>query len=111
MNVKVTLRHAYQEQRTDEGIAPTHSQSQHEVGGWSAPHPRRFALRKDPAPIAEEVGWASGPFCIDPKKLARPGLDPRTVKLVLIRNTRPRYPGRLMAVTIHPDVKRFQLPR
>jgi hypothetical protein len=81
------------------------------VGGWSATHPCLFTLGKDPVSIAEEVGWASGPFCIDPKKLARPGFDPRTVQLVLIRYTRLRYPGCLIGATIDPDVKRFPLPR
>jgi hypothetical protein len=78
---------------------------------WSAPYPARFTLGNDPVPIAEEVGWASGPFCIDPSKLAPPGLDPQTVQLVLIRYTRLRYPGHLIVVTIHPDVNRFPLPR
>lgn len=80
------------------------------MAGWSTPHTGRFTLGKDPILIAEEVGWASRPFCIDPKKLAQPGLDPRTVQFVLIRYTRLRYPCRLIAVTIHPDVKRFPLP-
>lgn len=72
--------------------------------------PARFTLGKYPVPIAQNFGWSSGPVCIDPKKLAPQGLDPRTVQLVLIRYTRLCYPGRLIAVTIHPDVKRFPLP-
>jgi len=100
----------YQTQRTDEVIASSHSQSQYEVAGWSAPNYGRFTLGKYPVPIAQDVRWSSGPVFMDPKKLAPPGLDLRTVQLVLIRYTCLCYPSRLIAVTFHPDVKRFPLP-
>jgi hypothetical protein len=32
-----------------------------EGGGWSAPCPGRFTPGKDPVPIVQEAGWASGP--------------------------------------------------
>jgi hypothetical protein len=30
-------------------------------GRWSTPRPCRFTPRKDPVPIVQEAGWASGP--------------------------------------------------
>ena len=31
-----------------------------ELGGWLTPHPGRFTPGKDPLPIVQEAGWASG---------------------------------------------------
>jgi hypothetical protein len=41
-----------------------------EGGGWLAPRPGRFTLRKDPVPIEQEAGWASGPVWTCAKNLA-----------------------------------------
>ena len=30
-------------------------------GGWSTPQPGRFTPGKDPVPIVQEAGWATGP--------------------------------------------------
>jgi hypothetical protein len=30
-------------------------------GGWSTPRPGRFTPGKDPVPIVQEAGWATGP--------------------------------------------------
>ena len=30
-------------------------------GGWSTPRPGRFTPGKEPVPIVEEAGWATGP--------------------------------------------------
>jgi hypothetical protein len=32
-----------------------------EGDGWSAPRPGRFIPGKDPVPIVQEAGWATGP--------------------------------------------------
>ena len=30
------------------------------MGGWSMPRPGRFTPGKDPVPIVQEAGWATG---------------------------------------------------
>jgi len=51
--------------------------------------------RKDPVPIVQEDGWASGPVWNGAENLAPPGFDPRTVQPVGSRYTdyatRPTY--------------------
>jgi len=37
---------------------------------------------KDPVPIVQEAGWASGPVWTGAENLAPPGFDPRTVQPV-----------------------------
>ena len=37
---------------------------------------------KDPVPIVQEAGWASGPVWTGAENLAPTGFDPRTVQLV-----------------------------
>ena len=37
---------------------------------------------KDPVPIVQEAGWASGPVWTGAENLAIPGFDPRTVQPV-----------------------------
>jgi hypothetical protein len=54
-------------------------------GGWSAPRPGRFTPGKDPVPIVQEPGWASGQVWTCAKNLAPPGFDPRTVQPVVSR--------------------------
>jgi hypothetical protein len=39
-------------------------------GGWSAPHHGHFTPGKDPVPIVQEAGWASGPVWMCVKNLA-----------------------------------------
>jgi hypothetical protein len=43
-------------------------------GGWSAPRPGRFTPGKDPVPIVQEAGWASGPVWTCAKHLAPTGI-------------------------------------
>jgi len=38
--------------------------------------------RKDPVPIVQEAGWASGPVWTGAENLAPPGFDPQTVQPV-----------------------------
>ena len=55
-------------------------------GGWLTPRPGRFAsAKKDPAPIAQEAGWAPRPIWTGAENLAPPGFDPRTVQPVASR--------------------------
>jgi len=42
---------------------------------WQHPTPG-----KDPVPIVQEAGWASGPVWTGAENLAAPGFDPRTVQ-------------------------------
>jgi hypothetical protein len=58
-----------------------------EGGGWSAPRPGRFTPGKDPVPIVQEAGWASGPVWKSAKNLFPTGFDPRTVQPVVSRYT------------------------
>ena len=43
--------------------------------------------RKDPVPIVQGAGWASGPVWTGAENLAPPGFDPRTVQPVGSRYT------------------------
>jgi hypothetical protein len=45
-----------------------------EGGGWSAPRPGRFTPGKDPVPIVQEAGWASGLVWTCAKNLAPTGI-------------------------------------
>ena len=49
--------------------------------------PAAFTPGKDPVPIVQETGWASGPVWTGAENLAPPGCDPRTVQLVGCRYT------------------------
>jgi hypothetical protein len=42
--------------------------------GWSAPHPGRFTPGKDPVPIVQDAGWASGPVWTCAKNLSPTGI-------------------------------------
>jgi len=57
--------------------------------GWgvSVTHRQDLTTRKDPVPIVQEAGWASGPVWTGAENLAQPGFDPRTVQLVGSRYT------------------------
>jgi hypothetical protein len=48
---------------------------------------RTLPPEKDPVPIVQEVGWASGPVWTDAENLAPPGFDPQTVQPVGSRYT------------------------
>ena len=50
--------------------------------GYSTPRPCRFTPGKDPVPIVQEAGWASGPVWTGAENLAPPGFDPWTVQPV-----------------------------
>jgi len=53
-----------------------------QLHGPAAPYPG-----KDPVPIVQEAGWASGPVWTGAENLAPPGFDPRTVQPVGSRYT------------------------
>jgi hypothetical protein len=59
-------------------------------GGWSTPRHGRFTPGKDPVPILQEAGWASGPVWTSAENLRPPpppGFDLRTVQPVASRYT------------------------
>ena len=47
---------------------------------WLAPHSRRFTPGKDPLPIVQEAGLASGTVCMARKMLSPPEFEPQTVQ-------------------------------
>ena len=49
--------------------------------------PAAFTPGKEPLPIVQEAGWASGPVWTGAKNLAPPGFDPRTAQPVGSRYT------------------------
>ena len=49
--------------------------------------PAAFTPGKDPVPIVQEAGWASGPVWTGAENLAPPGFDPRTFQPVASRYT------------------------
>jgi len=51
----------------------------------STPRPL-FTPGKDPVPIVQEAGWASGPVWTGAENLAPPTFDPRTVQPVVSRD-------------------------
>ena len=65
--------------------------------GWGVSVTPRQHLTpgKDPVPIVQEAGWASGPVWTGAENIAPPGFDPRTVQPVGSRYTdyatRPTY--------------------
>ena len=56
-------------------------------GEGSASRPGRFTPWKDPVPIVQETGWATGPVWTGAENLAPPESDPRTVQPVASRYT------------------------
>ena len=44
------------------------------MGGWSAPCPGRITPGKDPVPIVQEAGWATGPVWTGAENLALTGI-------------------------------------
>jgi hypothetical protein len=53
-----------------------------EGGGWSAPRPGRFTPGKDPVPIVQEAGWASGPvWTLTPTGIRSPDRPARSQSL------------------------------
>ena len=57
--------------------------------GWGVSVTPRQQLTpgKDPVPVVQEAGWASGPVWTGAENLAPPGFDPRTVQPVGSRYT------------------------
>jgi len=55
--------------------------------GWSTPRPGRFTPWKDPVPIVQEAGWASGPVWTGAENPPSPGFDPRAVQPITSRYT------------------------
>ena len=49
-----------------------------DAGGWSTPHPGRFAPGKDLVPIVLEAWWAPGPVWTGVENLAPLGFETRT---------------------------------
>jgi hypothetical protein len=67
------------------GIAPTHWQPRRSNRVmWSAVRSGRFISGKDPVPIVQERGWASGLLLDGTKNLAAPGFDPWIVQPIAI---------------------------
>ena len=56
-------------------------------GGWPTSRAGRFTPGKDPVPVVQEAGWATGPVWTGAENLARPEFDPRTVQPVASRYT------------------------
>ena len=54
-------------------------------GGWSTPRRGRFTPGKDPLPIVQEAGWASGPVWTGAENLAPTGIRRRTENLEELR--------------------------
>ena len=48
---------------------------------------------KDPVPIVQEAGWASGPVWTGAENLTPPGFDPQTVQPVAQSLYRLSYPA------------------
>jgi hypothetical protein len=51
-----------------------HSASALDGGGWSTSRSGRFIPLKDPVPIVQEAGWASGPVWMGAENLAPTGI-------------------------------------
>ena len=49
---------------------PFHDLSTSDGGGWLAPRPGRFTPGKDPVPIVQKAGWATGPVWTGAENLA-----------------------------------------
>jgi len=45
-----------------------------DAGGWTTPRPGFFTTGKDPVPILQEAGWASGPVCTGAENVASTGI-------------------------------------
>jgi hypothetical protein len=43
-------------------------------GGWSTPRPGSFSPGKDPVPLVQEAGWATGPVLTGAENLASTGI-------------------------------------
>ena len=59
-------------------------------GGWSASRPGRLSPGKDPVPIVQEAGWASGPVWtgaenLDPTGIRSPDRPVRSESLYRLR--------------------------
>ena len=72
----------------------------------STPRPRRFIPRKDPVPILQEAGWATGPVWtgaenLSPTGIRSPDRPARSESLY-----RLSYPGRRI---IEDEAVKFQL--
>jgi len=63
---------------------------------------------KDPVPILQGAGWASGPVWTGAENRAAPGFDPRTVQPVGSRYT--DYATRPTLYSIYPTAFCFDLP-
>ena len=68
----------------------------HMVGGLSTPRPGRFTREKDPLPIVQEAGWASGPVWtsaenLDPHRDSTPERPARSESLYRLRYLGPFF--------------------
>ena len=67
-------------------------------GGWSAPRPGHFTPRKDPVPIAQEVGWAPGTVWtgaenLSPTEIRSPDRPARSESLYRLSYPGPWFEG------------------
>jgi len=58
-----------------------------EGGEWSVTSWPHFTARKDPVPIAQEAGWATGPIWTGAENLVPTGIRPRIAQPVASRYT------------------------
>ena len=83
-----TLSQARKALRESRGIALLYFRPLHEKGWGVTVTPRQHLTPgKDPVPIVQEAGWASGPVWTGAGNLVLPGFDPRTVQPVGSRYT------------------------
>jgi hypothetical protein len=73
-NVKQSCYRPEQAQRVDRGIALPFRDLGARRGVWSTTRPGQFTSGKDPVPIVQEAGWASGPIWTYAKHLAPTGI-------------------------------------
>ena len=75
-----------------------------ERGGRSASGSSRFTLGKDPVPIVQEAGWASGPVWTAWEVSPSPGFDPRTVQTAANRYTEYAIPAAKFQYTSFEEI-------
>ena len=67
-----------------------------EGGVWSTPRPGHFTPGKDPVPIVQEAGWASGPVWTGEENLAPTGIRSPDRPAHRLSLYRLRYPAHLL---------------
>jgi hypothetical protein len=87
VKVKVNLQQAMKAQRGRRCRLYSFFNLSSRWGGWSTPRPDGFTPR-NPVPVLQEAGWASGPVWTGAENLfPPPGFDPRIPQPVASRYT------------------------